>query len=106
MHWVLHVPPTIADEFAEAVAKRLRKIAGRLDLKDGLNIGSVDTPGTLAKYVLRGVKPEFANYLFIEPANEGLVAGCRRTGVSRAASRASRKQAGWVRRKRRAANTR
>ena len=104
VHWVLHVPAEIRAEFANIVANRLRKIIGRIDLKDGLHIGPVPTPGTLAKYVLRGVRPDFASYFHLEPANEGLVSGCRRTGVSRAASRAARKQAGWRRKKRRGRN--
>ncbi len=100
VHWVLHVPPTIAADFANAVKDRLQKISGRVDLEDGLHIGPVYTPGSLAKYVLRGIEPEYADYLHIEAANEGLVAGCRRTGVSRAASKAARRRAGWVRKKR------
>lgn len=99
VHWVLHVPTEIADDFAKAVRNRLQKIAGRVDLRDGLHIGPVQTPGSLAKYVLRGIEPEYADYLHIKAANEGFVAGCRRTGVSRAASTAARKRAGWVRKK-------
>jgi len=101
VHWVLHVPAEIEDEFPSVVKNRLQKIARRVDLRDGLHIGAVQTPGSLAKYVLRGIEPEYADYLHIEAANEGFVAGCRRTGVSRAASKAARKRAGWVRKKRR-----
>ncbi|MBX3476197.1 MAG: hypothetical protein KF910_01165 [Brevundimonas sp.] len=101
VHWVLHVPPAFAAAFADTVKNRLQKISGRVDLRDGLHIGPVHTPGSLAKYVLRGIEPEYADYLHIMAANEGLVAGCRRTGVSRAASKAARKRAGWVRKKRR-----
>lgn len=101
VHWVLHVPPEIDAEFRAVVRNRLQKITGRIDLRDGLNIGTVDTAGSLAKYVLRGIEPEYADYLHIDAANEGYVAGCRRTGVSRAASKASRKRAGWIRKKRR-----
>jgi hypothetical protein len=101
VHWVLYVPPEIASEFAAVVKNRLQKISGRVDLKDGLHIGAVQTPGSLAKYVLRGIEPEYADYLHIEAANEGFVSGCRRTGVSRAASKAARQREGWVRKKRR-----
>lgn len=101
VHWVLHVPSEIKAAFNLILANRLQKILARTDLGDGLHIGPVQTAGTLAKYVLRGIQPDYASYLHIEAASEGLVAGCRRTGVSRGASRAARKQAGWVRKKRR-----
>jgi hypothetical protein len=101
VHWVLHVPLDITGEFANVVRNRLQKIAGRIDLRDGLQIGPVNTPGSLAKYVLRGVEPEYADYLHIKVANEGIVAGCRRTGVSRAASKSARKRVGWTRKRRR-----
>lgn len=101
VHWVLHVPPEFAPEFAAIVRHRLQKITGRVGLGDGLHIGAVQTPGTLAKYVLRGIEPEYADYLHIKAANEGFVAGCRRTGVSRAAGKAARQRSGWVRKKRR-----
>lgn len=101
VHWVLHVPPDLAADFAHAVKDRLQKIAGRIDLRDGLHIGAVVTPGSLAKYVFRGIEPDYADYLHIKAANEGFVSGCRRTGVSRAASKAARNRAGWVRKKRR-----
>jgi hypothetical protein len=101
VHWVVHVPSEIASEFAAVVRNRLQKITGRIDLRDGLDIGPVETAGSLAKYIMRGIEPEYADYLHIEPANEGYISDCRRTGVSRAASKASRKRAGWVRKKRR-----
>lgn len=104
VHWMTHVPEDMAADFAATVRNRLCKIIGTLDLKTGLHIQAVPAPGDMAKYVLRGVEPDFGPYLFIKPANEGHVAGCRRTGVSRAASKAARKRAGWTRRRRGRAN--
>lgn len=101
VHWALHVPDEIADQLAATVRRRLCKLLGRVDLGDGLHIGPIHTAGTFAKYALRGVQPEYGDYLHIRPANEGLVANCRRSGVSRAASKAARKSSGWVRRRRR-----
>ena len=100
VHWLTHVPAEIAGDFAATVQKRLRKLAGRDDLGDALDIRPVGGPGGVAKYILRGIDPAYAGYLHIEPAHEGLVAGCRRSGVSKAAGRSARKAAGWVRRKR------
>ncbi len=99
VHWCLHVPAEIAQEFQATVANRLRKLTGQIDLGDGLHLGAVTTAGTLAKYILRGVPPEYADHFHIRAANEGVVRGCRRTGVSRAASKSSRTRAGWVRKR-------
>ena len=96
VHWLVHVPPEISDEFSKVVAVRLSKVTGQKDLRDALFIGPVDTPGTLAKYILRGVNPMYARYLHLRAANEGTVTG-RRTGTSRAVGRATRKGAGWKR---------
>lgn len=100
VHWALHVPLEIRPAFEAIIRARLCKILKRDDLGDGLHIGSIETAGTLAKYMLRGIEPEYAAYLHIEAANEGYVAGCRRTGVSRAASKAQRVRDGWVRKRR------
>lgn len=99
VHWQVHVPAVIWDEFQQVVAKRLMAVLNRLDLKDALHFATVGGAGSHAKYVLKGIDPDYAAHLFIEPANEGLVTG-RRTGVSRAMSKATRKAAGWVRRRR------
>lgn len=100
VHWCLRVPPEIEAGFRATVTDRLQKLTSRIELGDGLHFGAVTTPGTLAKYILRGIEPEYAAHYMIEPANEGLVRGCRRSGVSRAASKAARQAAGWVRKRR------
>lgn len=99
VHWLTAVPSEIAAEFEAVVADRLRKVTGRIDLRDALDVGPVSGPGGLAKYILRGIDPDYAAYLSIEPANEGRVTG-RRTGTSRGLGKATRKRAGWVRKRR------
>ncbi|MGA0607899.1 hypothetical protein ACO2Q0_18060 [Phenylobacterium sp. VNQ135] len=98
VHWMTHLPASIRGEFEAKTARMLRKITGVDDLKDALHVGDVETPGSLAKYILKGIDPAYAGYLHIKPANEGIVSG-RRTGASRAISRAARKAAGWKRKK-------
>lgn len=98
VHWLLHLPGEIEAEFVAKAARLLKKLVGVVDLKDALHVGSVSTPGTLAKYILRGIDPSYADYLHIAPANEGTVTG-RRTGVSRAIGRAARRAAGWKRKR-------
>ena len=96
--WLTHVPPEALPDFRAVLKNRLQKLTGRIDLGDALHIQTIDTPGSLAKYIFRGIDPAYAAYLHIEAANEGLVSG-RRTGASRAISRAARRRAGWVRKK-------
>lgn len=104
VHWLIHVPPPARLEFEKTVASRLRKVAERDDLKDALHFLDVVADGGTAKYIFRGIDPAYADYFFIRAANEGTVTG-RRTGASRACSRAARREAGWVR-KRQAASGR
>lgn len=96
VHWQIHVPDFLEQEFREAVESRLRSQVQRSDLRDALHFKAIGNPGSHAKYVLRGIEPEYADYLFIRPSNEGTVTG-RRTGVGRALSKAARKRAGWQR---------
>lgn len=98
VHWMTHLPEGIWTAFGAKVAHLLRKLTGVDDLKDALHIGRVETPGSLAKYILKGIDPAYGRYLHIRPANEGIVTG-RRTGASRAIGRAARKAAGWKRKK-------
>lgn len=100
VHWMVHVPDSIRTEFAAVVRNRLAKLAHRTELDDALDIRRIETPGGVAKYILRGIHPDYATYLHIEPAQEGLVS-CRRTGTTRAVGRAARRGAGWLRRGRR-----
>ena len=54
-----------------------------------MKITSVYAPGGLAKYILKGINPDYADHFHMKAANEGVVFG-RRTGVSRAISKAAR----------------
>jgi hypothetical protein len=98
VHWLTHIPDHLRADFELTVDARLRKILGIASLPPtALHIGPVGAPGMLAKYVLRGIDPAYADYLHIRHEDEGLVMG-RRTGVSRAISLAARKKADWTRR--------
>ena len=96
VHWQINVPDFLEQEFREAVESRLRSQIQRSDLGDALHFKPIPKPGSHALYVLRGIEPDYADYLHIRAANEGTVTG-RRTGVSRAVSKAARKRAGWQR---------
>lgn len=99
VHWLLHLPEAVRDEFVGALEKQLGKITGLKDLGNGLHVQRVDTPGSVGKYIFRGIDPAYAAYFHLEAANEGTVS-CRRTGTTRVIGRSARKSAGWVRKKR------
>ena len=94
----MHLPADIREEFIAALDKRLCKLTGLDDLGDALHVQPAPTPGSLAKYILRGINPVYASYLHIRAANEGHVS-CRRTGTSRAIGRAARGMAAWDRKR-------
>ncbi len=95
--WLIHVPSEAQKDFAKSLIKCLQKLARRKDIGDGLHIQPIATPGSVAKYILRGVDPAYAEYFHLRSANEGLVMG-RRTGASRSVGHTARRSAGWTRR--------
>lgn len=96
VHWLMHLPDKIRSDFEGAITKRLRKLTLLDDLGDALHIQPVETPGSAAKYILRGIDPAYGAYLHILPEPEGTVS-CRRTGTTRAIGRAARRHSGWKR---------
>lgn len=100
-HWLFRLPPGIETTFLAVVVNRLAKVTDVTEERaaDACQIKAAPGPGSLAKYLLKGIDPRFADHLFIEAVDEGFVRG-RRTSVSRAISRSARREAGWVRRRR------
>ena len=81
------------------MAKLLTKMTGRRDLGSALEIREIYALGGLAKYILKGVRPDGADYFHIEAIDQGRVFG-RRTFVSRTLDFSARKAAGWKRKRR------
>lgn len=100
-HWLLHLPEEVVADFLAVVVSRLAKITGVSEERatDACHLKPVGAPGTLAKYVLKGVDPYYADHFHIEAQPEGFVEG-RRVSISRAISKTARKRAGWVRKRR------
>lgn len=100
VHWVLHRPAVMSPaELEREVTKRVKKRAGLDDLGTALHVmhdDQVKAPGTLAKYILKGLDPAFGRYYHMETEDMGWVTG-RRTGASRSLGRAAREAAGWDR---------
>lgn len=99
VHWLIHAPNEFRPLIEKAIEKRLRKISKLDCVGDALHFQNAYTPGTLAKYMLKGVNPAFANHFYIEPSDQGIVVG-RRVTVSRSLGRAERKRQQWKRKRR------
>ena len=97
---MVRVPPALLPEFEQLVAKFLRKVVDGKEPGRALLVRPVGAPGTLAKYLLKGIDPAYGAHLHIRHEDQGFVGGRGRTSVSRALSRAARKREGWVRTRR------
>ena len=98
-HWGVAIAPELVERFEEVVRRRLTKLIGKRDLGEALHFAPIYAPGGYAKYILKGVDPNYGGYFHIRPEDQGFVAGRGRTFVARSLSFTARKQAGWVRRK-------
>jgi hypothetical protein len=103
VHWMVHVPPSVRPWFEMMVEKILKRLTNLSDLGTALQIKDVIAPGTLAKYILKGVKPELAGYFHMEAVDQGVVYG-RRTFVSRSIGAKARQAASWKRKRRAPSN--
>ena len=97
-HWVVHVPPFLAREFAKKLPVWVARAAST-DAPYDIDIRTVDphTDKTLAKYVIKGTDPRFVRYLHLDrvAAPQGRVWG-RRATASHAIGRSARERAGFV----------
>lgn len=97
-HWVVHVPPILADEFLEKLPKWVIKARGSLGQFDVL-VERVDpyTDKSLAKYIIKGTDDRYVGYLHLQEyaAPQGRIWG-RRATASPAIGRAARRKAGFV----------
>lgn len=99
VHWLISIPLNYRAEFLSGLEKRLVKMTNVAELGNALHVQSIATPGTLAKYLVKGVDPCFKDYFHLaKVTDEGRVLG-RRMGVSRSLGRAARAAAGWKRRR-------
>lgn len=100
VHWIMHRPPGVSRaEIEREIRNRVQKRAGLDDLGTALHFQHDDQvrgPGTLAKYILKGMDPAFAGYFHMRTEDMGVITG-RRTGVSRSLGGAARKLAKWDR---------
>ncbi len=96
-HWMVRVPEHFLPEFEQTVRRLLAKLTKNTDTENLLLFQPIYAPGSLAKYVLKGISPAFQAYFRIEAIEQGFIEGRGRTFVSRSLSHAARKSAGWKR---------
>lgn len=99
-HWIIRVPQTYQADFRSAVTRFLKKVADTDAVGRALHFQKVERAGTYAKYLAKGIQPEYAEYFHTEATDQGFIEGRGRTFVGRAIGFAARKQAGWKRKRR------
>lgn len=101
VHWALHIPEGRWAWATGLIERLLQKILGLDDLGDALLVKTATGPGGLAKYLLKGVEPAYAEYFHIgAPSSQGFICGRGRTGTSRSLGKTARGKAGWKRKRR------
>lgn len=98
VHWFVRAPDGGRAELERVVRARVEKVTRLACLGRAIHFLDVDKPGGVAKYTLKGVHPAFAEHFHMEASDQGFIHG-RRLTISRSIGAASRKQAGWTRRK-------
>jgi hypothetical protein len=98
-HWVLRAPNGARPDLERTIRSRLEKLTGFACVGRALNFKKVDTPGCVAKYVLKGVDPAYARYFHMEASDQGFIYG-RRLAISRSIGAAARAKARWKRTRR------
>lgn len=107
VHWALHIPKGRWHWAKNLIEHLLLKVLGVDDVGDALVIEPAHGPGGLAKYLLKGVEPAYAQYFHISaPSPQGFISGRGRTGASRSIGKAARDKAGWKRKRRAGAASR
>lgn len=99
IHWVVHVPPFLAQVFERKLKQWVRKSRGCALQPYDVKLDQVDphTDKSLAKYILKGTDKRYVGYLHLKKVAEaqGRVWG-RRATASPAIGRTARKNAGFV----------
>lgn len=98
VHWVLRAPDGARTEIERVIRARVEKLSGLACLGRAVHFRDVETPGSLAKYTLKGVHPAFAAHFHMRAEDQGEIIG-RRITVSRSIGFAARQRAGWTRRR-------
>ena len=99
IHWLFHAPPEARSDIEKVIRNRVEKLAKRHDVGRLVHFQSATGPGTLAKYMLKGIDPQYADHFHMIAHDQGEILG-RRMTVSRSIGFAARKRANWKRKRR------
>jgi hypothetical protein len=99
-HWSVRVPPAGLDEFKGTVERFLKKVVQIDDLGDGIFFQPIKALGGHMKYLGKGIRPDAAEYFYINAMDQGFVTGHGRTLVSRSLGLTERRRNGWKRKRR------
>lgn len=98
-HWNVSVPTAYQEDFKRSVINRLGKIVGCDPGDRVIAFVDINTPGTYAKYCLKGTLPVGGPHFYMRTVDQGFIGGRGRVLVSRTIGRTARKAAGWVRKR-------
>jgi hypothetical protein len=99
-HWLVRMPPPHRAKFQRDVTRFLLKVVGAERVGRALHFKPIAAAGTFAKYLAKGVDPNYAGYFHVQAIEQGFIAGRGRSFVSRTIGFSARKSAGWRRRRR------
>lgn len=99
-HWLIRVPAMIETTFRADVSRFLKKLVGLEEVGRALHMKPVESAGSYAKYLNKGVNPAFGPYFRTTPSDQGFIEGRGRTSVARDLSFAARQREGWTRKRR------
>jgi hypothetical protein len=92
---MLHVPEDYRDAVEASIIKFISKYTGEENFGRALHFQRAPAPGTLAKYLCKGITPDDAKDCYIDAEDQGVIYGGR-ISVSRSLGRSARKAAGWT----------
>lgn len=103
-HWFIHAPGEARSDIEKIICSRIAKMRGLDDLDRTVHFRDVNSPGGVAKYMLKGIDPAYADHFFTEAHNQGEITG-RRMTISRSIGFSAREKAGWKRKTRRGSSS-
>lgn len=93
-HLLMHLPPKLARGFRGRMTGWLKTLAGNPIPARAIHVQPIHNEVGLTRYILKGIKPAWADHLEIEPIAQGEIIG-KRSGFSRNLGPSARRRAGY-----------
>ncbi|HXC55562.1 MAG TPA: hypothetical protein VNU97_09715 [Rhizomicrobium sp.] len=91
LHWALHLPDALIDEFGKLFPKWLESVGAGAVTSNAIKIGPANTPRSLGLYLLKGMDPIYAALYGVNHIPQGVIFG-KRSGFSRNAGPSAKKR--------------